>query len=88
MELLNEFLSIGIVGTMLSLGIQWVQDRYGYEGNTTKAIAVVGSIVLGGFVVVLGSTPYWASVVGVLAAASLVYSFVFSGVRKNEREDV
>lgn len=89
-EVLTQFLSIGIVGAALSMAIQALQNKFGVEGATTKAISIVGSIVLGGAVWFLQGTAIWASIVGVLAAASTVYAMVFSGVRtKNpDREDV
>jgi hypothetical protein len=84
----EAFLSISIVGAALSWAIQWMQDHWGVEGAQTKAISIVGSVVLGGFVWFLQDTAIWASILGVLAAASTVYAMVFSGKRSNEREDV
>lgn len=75
-------MSIGIVGAVLSLGIQWLQAKYGVEGAQTKAIAVVSSVVLGGFVWFFQGTEMWASMLGVLASASTVYAMLFSGARK------
>lgn len=86
-ELVMSFLSIGIVGAALSYATQWLQDKYGVEGNETKIIAIVGSIVLGAIVWFLQGTAVWASILGVLAAASTVYAFVFKG-KTNNREDV
>lgn len=77
----ETFLSIGIVGAALSWGIQWIQDRWGVEGAQTKAISIVGSVVLGGLVWFLQGTAVWASILGVLASASTVYALVFSGKR-------
>lgn len=81
-ELVQSFLSIGIVGAMLSYGIQYLQGKYGVEGNETKAIAIGGSVILGGFVWFLQGTEMWASIIGVLASASTVYAMLFSGIRK------
>lgn len=85
--LVMSFLSIGIVGAALSYGTQWLQDKYGVEGRETQIIAIVGSILLGAVVWFLQGTAIWASILGVLAAASTVYAFVFKG-RTNSREDV
>ena len=79
---IEAFLSIGIVGVALSAGIQWLQAKYGVEGAQTRAIAIVGSIVLGGFVWFFQGTEMWASMLGVLASASTVYAMLFSGARK------
>lgn len=85
-QAVQAFLSIGIVGAALSFGIQWMQDKFGVGGSATKAISIVGSVILGGFVWFLQGTEMWASILGVLAAASTVYAMVFSGKRTNERE--
>lgn len=90
-EAAAQLLNIGIVGTALSMGIQWLQNKYGVEGTTTRIISVVGSVVLGAFVWVFQDTAIWASIIGVLASASTMYALVFSGARKEEkldREDV
>jgi hypothetical protein len=79
---ITEFMSIGIVGTFLSIVIQYVQNKWGVEGAQTKAIAVAFSVILGGIVWFLQGTALWASIIGVLAAASTVYALIFSGVRK------
>lgn len=86
-ELLQSFLSIGIVGAALSMGVQWLQNKYGVEGSQTKLIAIAGSIVLGGAVWFLQGTEVWASILGVLSAASTVYAMFYSK-KVNHREDV
>lgn len=86
-EAVMQLLSIGIVGTALSMGIQWLQNKYGVEGGTTRLVSVLGSIALGAAIWFLQGTAIWASIIGVLAAASTVYAMVFSGQRKQERED-
>lgn len=78
----ETLMSIGIVGVALSAGIQWLQAKYGVEGSQTRAIAIVGSIVLGGFVWFFQGTPVWEAMLGVLASASTVYAMFFSGIRK------
>ncbi len=79
----QQFLAIGIVGAALSAAIQWLQAKYGVGGGKTRAIAIIGSIVLGGGVWYLSGTAMWASILGVLAAASTVYAMFFSGVKSN-----
>lgn len=77
----ENFLAIGIVGTALSFAIQLLQAKFGVEGTTTKVIAIAGSLVLGTGVYFLSALPIWATITGVLAAASTVYALVFSGIR-------
>lgn len=79
----QQFLAIGIVGAALSVAIQWLQSKYGVGGGKTKAIAIVGSIVIGGLVWYLSGTAIWASIIGVLAAASTMYAMFFSGIKTN-----
>lgn len=87
-ELVQSFLSIGIVGAALSYGTQWLQEKYGVEGKETRIIAIAGSVFLGGAVWFLQGTEIWASILGVLASASTVYAMIFSGKRVNkDRED-
>lgn len=87
-ELVTQFLSIGIVGAALSYLTQYLQEKFGVEGNETRIIAIVGSVLLGAVVWFLQGTEVWASILGVLASASTVYAFVFSGKRTKDREDI
>ena len=88
-ELITQFLNIGIVGATLSFATQWLQEKYGVEGKETKVIAIAGSVFLGAAIWLLQGTEVWASIIGVLAAASTVYAMVFSGKRTvKDREDV
>ena len=79
----QQFLAIGIVGVAFSIAIQWLQSKFGVGGNKTKAIAIVGSVVLGGLVWFLSGTAIWASILGVLAAASTMYAMFFSSIKTN-----
>lgn len=87
-DLVTQFLSIGIVGAALSYFTQWLQEKYGVGGNQTRVIAIAGSVLLGAGVWFLQGTAVWASIMGVLAAASTVYAMIFSGKRTKDREDV
>lgn len=88
LDLVTQFLSIGIVGAGLSYLTQWLQEKYGVQGNETRLIALVGSVLLGAVVWFLQGTEVWASILGVLGAASTVYAMVFSGKRIQDREDI
>lgn len=81
--IVQSFLAIGIVGAALSLVIQWLQSRWGVEGSATKALCILGSVVLGTIIYFVSQLPIWATILGVLSAASTVYAMVFSGVRKS-----
>ncbi len=73
---MNEFLQIGIVGVALSFVVQYIKTRYGFESMTTKALTILLSLALGAGVYFLFGTPIWTSIVGVLTAATLFYSFI------------
>lgn len=80
---MDEFLSIGIVGAFLSLGVEYLQARFGASSKEAKGIAIIGSVLLGSAMWYLSSTPYLASVLGVLASASTMYAMFFSSVKRN-----
>lgn len=77
--IITQFLSISIVGAAMSFMMQWLKNKYGVSGSQTKAIAIVGSVILGGAIWFLSTTPVWATILGVLASASTVYALLFSG---------
>lgn len=71
----NEFLSIAVVGGLLSLVIEWVTNKYETRPNASKAITLLLAIVVGGVYVWLRSTAFFPTVIMVLGSASIVYSF-------------
>lgn len=77
----QEILSYAIVGAGLSSLIQYIQVKYGAEGNTTKLMSIGASVVLGAIVWALAGTTLWTSILGILAAANTMYALVFSGAR-------
>lgn len=80
---MQEFLSIGIIGAMLSFGVEWVQAKWGTSSLETKAISIIGSIVLGVLVWALSfNVAIYEAVLGILASASTVYAMFFSGKAK------
>ena len=79
---LQAFLSIGIVGTALSLTIQYIKMKADINGSTAKAMVVALSVFVGCFVFLLSKYAIWESILGVLAAASTVYALLFSDIRK------
>lgn len=80
--MVDEFLGISIVGAALSLGIEWLQGKYGATSKEARGLAIGGSLVLGTLVWAIAQTPYYQSVLGVLAAASTVYALFFSKKKK------
>ena len=71
---LADFLAIGVVGTIASLVIDWLKNKYGTTTLGSKAMVVGFSIVLGGGYYLLRDTQIFATIVGMLAASSTVYA--------------
>lgn len=72
---INDFLSISIVGVGLSLGIDWLKNKYGTEGWATKAVTIVLSVIIGALYVAIRGTSYFETIISVLGASSMVYAF-------------
>lgn len=77
MELItiSQFLSISIVGVVLSGLIAWLKNALGTTGNTTKVLTAILACIVAGAFVWLQSTPYIQTVVTVLGVASTVFAF-------------
>ena len=73
-----DFLSIGIIGTALSAVFQLVKDYMPTNSAGNKLVMVGASLILGGAYYLFSATTWWVDVLGVLAAASTVYAFVFN----------
>lgn len=71
---INDFLAITIVGSALSLLIEWITNRYETNVAGGRAVAIVSSIIVGGIYWALAGTAIWQSILGVLGAASTVYA--------------
>lgn len=75
---INDFLAITIVGAALSLLIEWITVRFNTNAAGGKAVAIVASIIVGGFYWAFAGTAIWQSILGVLAAASTVYALLIN----------
>lgn len=72
---INDFLTITIVGAVLSFLIDFIKTKLGTDGWKTKGLVIALSIIIGGLYIWLRSTPYIETVLTVLGTASVVYSF-------------
>lgn len=71
-----QFLSIPIVGVILSIALYFAKAKYGSLKSTkTKAVLVLLSIILGAGFYFLWKTPYAETVMMILGAASTFYGF-------------
>lgn len=71
---LNDFIAIGIVGAALSLLVEVVKERF-KDGFASRTIVIISSLIIGGLYVWVRSTPYYETVLIVLASASTFYGF-------------
>ncbi len=74
---IQTFLEISIVGTALSFVIEIIKMKFGPSSVTTKGITILLAFAVGAGIYLLSGTAIWLSVIGVLAAASTVYAFIF-----------
>lgn len=69
-----DFLSIGVIGGVLSVVFQWVKTRYGLDSTKSK-LAIAGiSLVIGIGYSFARNTVWWPTALGILASASTIYS--------------
>lgn len=74
MQNINDFIGIAIVGSSLSLVIDFIKARWGVESNATK-FAVIGlSVILGTVYFFLRDTVLWQTILGILGAASTFWA--------------
>lgn len=75
---IQGLLNIAVVGAILSVCIEGLGQVFATRPAVTKVMTLVLCILVGSGYVWLKSTPYFATVLTVLAAASTVYAFVFN----------
>ena len=73
---LQDLLGIGIVGVALSLSLEWLKVKLGTGSTGTKLVTLALSAALGAGYWLLRDTELLKSIAGVLASATVVYSFV------------
>lgn len=70
-----DFLGIGIVGTALSLAVQYIKTRFGGNSTETKLLVVALSCACGSAYYVLAGTELWTSIVAILGFSTTFYAF-------------
>lgn len=79
---IEQLLSIGIVGAVLSVAMEWVKAKYTMDSKEARIITIVGAVVLGTGVWALQSNVVlWQSVIGVLGSASTVYAIIIKSIK-------
>ncbi|MDE2105251.1 MAG: hypothetical protein KGL39_48950 [Patescibacteria group bacterium] len=75
---IQTFLAIGIVGVVCSLIVEAITRYFSTKPLTSKLVSAVTCLVIGTGFYFASHATWWATVLGVLAAASTVYAFVFN----------
>ena len=75
---ITDFLSIGIIGSALSAIFQLIKNYMPTTSAGNKLIMIGASLVLGSAYYFFSQTAWWVDVLGVLAAASTIYSMFFA----------
>lgn len=79
---ITDFLAISIVGTLLSVGVEYIQGLYGTTSGKTKGIVILGSMILGTAYVIIRDTPIFPTVLGILSASSTIFAMFYNGNKK------
>ena len=73
---ISNFVAIARVGVILSTAIQLIKGKFGESSTNTKLLTIGLSIAVGVVYVAIQSTPYFQTIIGILASASTVYSLL------------
>ena len=76
---INDFLSIAIIGAVLSIVIQFIKNKFGMNANMIKLMTILLAVFVGIVYYFLSQTIWWQTILGVLAAASTVYALLLKG---------
>lgn len=78
----EQLLSIGIVGALLSVALEWLKAKYAMDSKEARIITIVGAVVLGTIVWALQmNAVLWQTIIGILATASTVYAIVIKSLK-------
>ena len=77
----EQFLSIGIVGVVASLFIEFINRKFGLDSSAAKAVTFLVAIALGAGLFFLQGTEVLEAIIGVLGVSSAVYAFVFKSTK-------
>ena len=79
---ISNFLSIGIVGVILMFLVEVIKAKFPNKPMSSKALIILLSLVVGAGYCVLRETPYFQTVLSMLAAATTVWALL---INKNEK---
>lgn len=73
--MIQDFLSIGVVGVLLSLAIEFISTKFDIHGTAARGLTLALAIAVGSLYVWLQGTQYFQTVITVLTVSSTVYAF-------------
>lgn len=71
---IQDFSQLLIVGSAISLSIQYVKNRWGTKSQMTKALTLGLAVVVGGAYVLLRDTSLWQTILQILIVSSAFYA--------------
>ena len=75
---MDNFLAIGIIGTLISIIFEKTKKKWGVESDESKMVMISVSILVGAIYYFFSSLAVWQSVLGILAASSTMYAMFYS----------
>ena len=71
---IQDFSQLLVVGTAVSLLINYIKNKFGTETMATKALTLALAVVVGGAYVYLRDTSLWQTILQVLVVSSAFYA--------------
>jgi len=72
-DISSDFLSIGIVGAIVSLVFEWIKKNTIKDSLVAKISIIIASIVVGLVYFYIRRTSWWLPMVGILGASQIVH---------------
>jgi len=73
---LESLFAIGVIGAVVSIGVQWLKNKFGIGSNKTKLITIGVSIVIATVWYFFATSDWFINTVGILATASTVWALI------------
>lgn len=73
---IESLFAIGVVGALVSIGIQWLKNKFGIASNKTKLITIGVSILIATIWYLFSTSDWFINAVGILATASTVWALI------------
>lgn len=73
---IESLFAIGVVGALVSIGVQWLKNKFGIGSNKTKVITILASIAIATIWYFCATSDWFINAVGILATASTVWALI------------